>query len=565
MSETSMQKPFFAKSVDLRWLQRQLPLFLILCIALVLRLWGIGFGLPHRTHIDEPAYVVSALKLASGQLRIEYPLFSPSIYQVLLLFQYGILFLLGRFSGSYGSVADFAHSYQVDPTMFYLLGRFASVVASLMTIIILFLLVERLMGRQKALVASAFLALNFIDVRHAHFAEPYSLIGLLVLASVYFAVVFMDNRDSRVLVGSAGLAGGAVALRFSTFPVVSVPLLTIYAIGQSSRFGLRGLLKYIFVVGLGLVIGFCLAYPGIFVAPDLMLNGIKLYATLAAGQAGFDGFSFGYPFGAAFYLDMFLRLLGIPFLCVVVIGMPVSVAKLKEYWIVVFAFPVLYFIVVGISKMAFLRYAVVLLPFVALLSALGTMQLSKWLCMAVPRAPKELVRVAVLFSVLGVSFVNVVQQNALFSTPDTRLLAKQWVEANLPEGVRIATQWYGPPLSTQNDPEAGSQRVYDVEVMNPFQSTPELYTLSYYRDRETHYVILSSFIYQLTRVNVQEDATRMQFYESLDQEATLVASFSPFTRDQNPPFVFDEIYGPVVSLWQRERPGPVIKIYRLTR
>jgi hypothetical protein len=28
-------------------------------------------------------------------------------------------------------------------------------------------------------------------------------------------------------------------------------------------------------------------------------------------------------------------------------------------------------------------------------------------------------------------------------------------------------------------------------------------------------------------------------------------------------FIFDEIYGPAISLWQRERPGPTIKVYRL--
>lgn len=30
-----------------------------------------------------------------------------------------------------------------------------------------------------------------------------------------------------------------------------------------------------------------------------------------------------------------------------------------------------------------------------------------------------------------------------------------------------------------------------------------------------------------------------------------------------PPFIFDEIYGSEVSLWQRERPGPTIKVCRV--
>jgi hypothetical protein len=534
----------------------------ILGLALILRLWGIGFGLPHRTHIDEPAYVLSALKLASGELRIEYPFFSPNIYQVLLVIPYGILFLLGRVSGIYASAAMFAQSYQTDPTLFYLLARLTSVVFSLGTIIILYSLVKRILGKREALLAAMVLAVNFIDVRHAHFAEPYPLIGFLVLMSVYLGVLFIDHQKVRYLFASGCFAGAATALRFTVSPALFIPFVAFYAFVRTPKTAMQQW-KLILLAVCGAVFGFCVAYPGVFIAPDLFWRGFQLFGSLGSGQAGFEGFAYGYPFGALYYLDMSLRLLGIPLILVALTGFVVSFSRLKRYWPTIFVFPLLYFAIIGVVGMTFLRYSVVLLPYLALFSALGIVLVADWFGSAIPKLKKNLVLVAICGFVVVVPLVNAVMQNVLLSRPDTRLLAKQWVESNVPEGAHIATQWYGPPLATPDDPEAGSLRVYDVDIIDPFRSTSELYTLSYYQSQGVDYVILSSFIYQLSRVDLQEHAERTRFYDMLNEEATLVASFSPYANEQEPLFVFDEIYSPVVSLWQRERPGPVIKIYRL--
>ena len=45
--------------------QRLMLLGLVL-LALALRLWGIGFGLPRTYHPDEPAHVLQALAVARG-------------------------------------------------------------------------------------------------------------------------------------------------------------------------------------------------------------------------------------------------------------------------------------------------------------------------------------------------------------------------------------------------------------------------------------------------------------------------------------------------------------------
>ena len=87
--------------------------------------------------------------------------------------------------------------------------------------------------------------------------------------------------------------------------------------------------------------------------------------------------------------------------------------------------------------------------------------------------------------------------------------------------------------------------------------------MQWYREQGFDYLIASSFIYRIPLVDRERDAERQAFYASLDQELELVQEFRPYQGDTEPPFIFDEIYGPAVSLWQRERPGPTIKIYRI--
>ncbi len=55
----------------------------------------------------------------------------------------------------------------------------------------------------------------------------------------------------------------------------------------------------------------------------------------------------------------------------------------------------------------------------------------------------------------------------------------------------------------------------------------------------------------------------MAFYRSLDREFELIREFRPGEGSQEPTFLFDEIYAPLVSLWQQERPVPTLKIYRV--
>ena len=119
-------------------------------------------------------------------------------------------------------------------------------------------------------------------------------------------------------------------------------------------------------------------------------------------------------------------------------------------------------------------------------------------------------------------------------------------------------------MATSTDPEADSKRIYDVKGLDPFFTDSKLYSLDYYQKDGYSYLILSSFIYNLRRVDNEENEMIDAFYKSLDKNSELIIEFKPYKVDIEPLFFFEQMWGPITNMSKFERPGPVIKIYQVT-
>ncbi|MCB0257063.1 MAG: glycosyltransferase family 39 protein [Anaerolineae bacterium] len=547
-----------------------LALVAMLLLALAVRVWGISFGLPHRYHIDEPAYVLAALQLGQGNLKIAYPPLSPSLHQILLLGLFAILFLVQMLTGRASSPAAFAQQYQIDPSAFYLLARGLSAATSVVSIMLLFGLVRRLRGTTTALVSTLFLALCFIDVRHAHFVEPYALIALFCVATCYAAIRYVSS-DKVQWIAAAGLACGiAVGMRFTVFSLGLVPVLAValHALRQrpEGRLDVSLLAHHLVLITGALAAGMIIGTPSLLLNTSNTLSSSGTQALLALTTEGFWGFQFTDWPTWRFYGTILDLAWGWPLLLAAALGIVKAIRHHKDEDILMLAFPATFAVLLlsaSAAASAFARYLVPLLPFLAFYAADGVVTVVGWLTrrqsLAIQRA--SLALVAGLLVILPAT--RIIQLNRLWTQTDTRTLAKQWIEENIPVGTKIALQWYSPALSTLYDLEPDSQRVYDAHVLNPFDGDPTLYTLETYRADGFEYMVVSSFIYRLARVDPLENQQRVDFYRSLDTDARLLAEFKPADDNQEIPFLFEEMWSPVVSLWQRDRPGPTIRIYEM--
>jgi hypothetical protein len=140
--------------------------------AFLLRVIGIGYGLPESYHRDEPAGVQGALALVTGAWPPRF--FAVSPFVVYGLFGlYGAGFAAGKVLGFFGDPSDFAVAYLKEPAAFYLAGRFVfGVVFGTATVALAMGLGRRLAGARAGLWAGAFLGAAPIHVRLSHYLHP---------------------------------------------------------------------------------------------------------------------------------------------------------------------------------------------------------------------------------------------------------------------------------------------------------------------------------------------------------------------------------------------------------
>src|SRR3989338_8596200 len=94
----------------------------ILAAALLLRVWGINFGLPDLYHADDPIFVNHAMAYGTGDFNPHF-FKIPPLVSYLLFVVYTFYFLIGKGLGCFSTVDNFADLFLANSTSFYLIAR----------------------------------------------------------------------------------------------------------------------------------------------------------------------------------------------------------------------------------------------------------------------------------------------------------------------------------------------------------------------------------------------------------------------------------------------------------
>jgi hypothetical protein len=248
-------------------------------------------------------------------------------------------------------------------------------------------------------------------------------------------------------------------------------------------------------------------------------------------------------------------------LALVVVGLGLVVRRRDPAEIMLLGFVLIYLLFLVRSPYYASRYLVPLLPVIIVVAARAVVWLADRLAEhSTIQRSALLVGIVLLILIQPVS--SAMRHNYLLGQTDTRTLAKKWIEENIPEGAKIAVDWryHAPPVRTENEDFPTNSPQYKLVEAGGI-GLPER-SVEAYAAEGVDTIVVSSFIDSLPLVNPEDIAARNEFHEDLSR-STLAYEVEPY-KDEIPPFVFDQIFGPVTSLWQFERPGPSLQIHRLT-
>ena len=376
-----------------------------------LRAWGLGWGFPLLLDGDEPHFVNLAVSFGSGNLnpgQFKYP----TLWMYVLFAAFGVKYLLWSGFGLLHTTAEYGCRFVNETWTFYALGRALAVACSVGGLAAVWASERRLRGDKAFPWAAGMLAVSPSLVYSAHEAKPDSLLFLLSALAWLFAI-----RGRLRLCGL--FAGLGFAAHYTALPLFLLPALA-HALGEKRGPPSRVAAAYA-CAGAGVFLG----------APFLLLDFPAFKASLAE-RAAYEGLAERDFVGTGLAIAALPLGLAGPW-SAAPLGLAAGAWTLGRDRGRLLALLVLPFLAYG----AFLatkrdsgqaRYFYACLPALALLAAEGLESLRA-------RAPKLAPALALWAVLPGLAACAGIDR--WLSTPDTRVEATRWIEANLPAGAGL--------------------------------------------------------------------------------------------------------------------------------
>ena len=568
------------------WNRRTGGLLAILTGGFLLRVWGIDFGLPHEyCRPDETILMYRALSIGAGDFNPHFFNY-PSLQFYFVALAIGLTYLTGQGFGYFVDVTDLQRLLFVDPTFFYIVGRALTVLFGTGSIGLVYSIGTRVQSRRVGFVSAALFAVAFLHVRDSHFLTVDVPATFWVLAAYSFACRYIEKESLATSV----LAGVCIGLAASTkynaalfAPAIALATL-VTCVSTGSRLelmatALKAKWQHLATVAAAAAVGFVIGSPFALVDTATFIGDLSFERTMFAAGRGLDLGS-----GWIYHLKVSLwHGLGWPLLLAALAGCGLLITRRRPADLVIISGIITYYVVAGSGKSVFVRYLVPLVPLlciaaaVALERATGHLRSRWWL-------PLSTCFLAIP------SLSSSVRFDRVLSRPDTRLMATQWIEKNLPSGTRIALAGteYGCPRIRRTLPwkqtrladlqragEPARRLETELRIGNatpdPLYDTVELRggNPQSLRSVWTGYSVQALLDSGITWVVTQDHPLPFSFLPSgfrddLRRLATPVQTFDPFVRGEPLPEYdpIDAFYVPLAGLSAVERPGPVMRIFR---
>lgn len=566
-----------------------LALAALLLGAFLVRIWGVGHGLPYAYNADENAHFVpKAIGLFGHGYNPHYFVNPPAYTYVLHVV----------FAAWFGGRGGVSASYAADPTEVYVVARIVAAVFGTLAVWALYYAGTRLFDRRVGLLSAGLMAVAFLPVFYAHLAlndVPTLLPICVALWAVAGVLRFGRQRDYAI----AGAAIGLAAATKYTGGIVLLPLLGAAAAQFFAAGGRGPASRGLMLAGGAALVAFVVANPYAVLAPSEFFDGLNHQTTVSDDAAGKLGLT--QDNGVLYYLWSLTWGLGwIPALASLG-ALPVLWRDERRLIWVLAPAPVLFILFMGSQERFFGRWLIPVLPIFCLLSAYVVLEAVEWASRRRPALRPTLLTLGVV-ALCGQGAIYTLHDGLVLSRPDTRNEARDWLVANVPERTRTVdpvtgevrvsvtkivvepvvpdgwaqdigmpsaltsngNRWVKFPTSRSNVANDGTVvpgpgRIVNIE---DYERTlrPEL--IDEYAKGGYCWVVSGSTQRGRAEAEPTEVPQAIAYYAELERRAEIVHVSSPYGSDRDEvAFNFDWSFDYYPLAYQR--PGPVMTIYRL--
>jgi 4-amino-4-deoxy-L-arabinose transferase-like glycosyltransferase len=515
----------------------------ILVLALLVRSWGINWGLPFIYHVDEERFFQIAKKyLATGNLNPRF-FHVPTFYTYSLAAVWEGYYTVGKFTGTFSSRQEFMESFVRNPTPFLLLGRLITLLLSVAAILVVYSIGKRMFGLGAGALAALMLIFSSEHNKISHYMVPDSPMVSFLVFSFYFIWRICEEGKAKFYLLSGLFAGLAFGTKYGGHLLV-LPLLLahIFYHRQKKTTWLRVIFSPKLVLwGVIFVLVFLAVCPYSVLDFKVFWRDFR-WQSAHLYSLGHFGSSTAQPAWLFYFQYGFAENIGLLLQFAVYGGVILAFFRRRKQDIVLLSMPLVLFLMMGGWKTRAVRYLLPIAPFFILAGGSFLDWLSDRLSRLLSGVKKNLVPAArkqVLVAILTAavflfpSAFKVLRFDDTLAGEDTRTTAKHWIEANIPQGTKIALESYGPQISSKRYKLTQRLTLSQVDV-------------DWLARRKVRYVIVSDIMSARFARYPDEFPKEAAFYKSLEERAVLIKTFKP---------AWDE--------YLLDLHNPTLKIYRL--
>ncbi|KKT60461.1 MAG: hypothetical protein UX43_C0001G0091 [Candidatus Giovannonibacteria bacterium GW2011_GWB1_46_20] len=531
-------------------------LLAILVFVFLARIVGVSYGLPLWLVDDEPPFTLAALKmlqlktlipasqLADFKTVLYYPPYLSYLYLPFFAALVAIKFL---FYG--GPSALFASFLLTDLSWFYVIARTINVVLATLSVFLIYKITETvLQDRRPALLAAFFVSTSLIHIALSIVSRHWLSVFFFTALVLYW--LSRPNLSEKQRYFGAIFSAG-IGVGFAIINLLLAPLIAFWYLIYEKKPVLAAF-KEKFFYKLYAMFAALAALPYILYPASL---GFSADTTAGATKTIFGAITSPIFFAKTIAISEFVLI------AFAILGLVFTFKNNRRiFWTFaafIYSYSIIFYLVFRFEP----RFFMGLLPFYAILAGYGFYEIQKMLPSPVPQKIFLLVLLIPLAFVLRLDWLAI--QN------DSRTLAREWAEENLPSGTKIMVLARLTRFSTNKDAVSEQEKISASSLRKVDRADAELGNLNFHTlnlfdaSNQSFYENVESYIKQnhYEYLVIQPDYKNSQYFKGVMAHSELLKTFGSGEAAMS--IAESQFLKSPAALFQIKELGPEIKVYKL--